>query len=206
VGRNQRDGQLAQGPTELRLGRGHGLAFVLRLEDAVPIRVQRQGATMGSQPALQQVEVVDDRVGVVEAPPQAAGGVVAHVDQDHVLAAALGPVVDRGVHRHQLAEAGAAGPAAAVLLAPPPRLPQALGQQPATQGVGANLQAALGQLLGGEGGAEVGEVLAVDLQDAAELGVEAVVGGPAAQAVDQGGIAALAQAVQESADLSGGQS
>jgi hypothetical protein len=107
--------------------------------------------------------VVEDRIGVVEAAEQAAGGVVDHVDQDHLLAAALGPVVDRSVHLHQLAEAGPARPAAAVLLAAAPQLPQALGQQPAAQGVGRDLQAAFGQLLGSEGGAEVGEVLTVDL-------------------------------------------
>jgi hypothetical protein len=164
---DQVNGQLAKRPAELRLRIGYGLAPVVDLEDAVPVGVQGQGAAVGSQPALEQVEVVDDRVGVVEPRRQAAGGVVDHVDQHHALAAPLGPVVDRGVHLHQLAEAGAARPAAAVLFASPLGPPESFGHQPAPQGVGGDPQAAFGQLLGGEGGAEVGVVLAVGSQDAA---------------------------------------
>jgi hypothetical protein len=198
--------QFAQSPAELRLRAGQGAALILRLEDAVSVGVQGEWTAVGLQPTLQQVEVIDDGVGVVEAGQQAAGGVIDHVDQDHVLAAALGPVVDRRVHLHQFAEAGAARPATPVLFAAALGLPEALGQQPAPQCIRGDLQAPFGQFLGGEGGAEIVEVLAVDLQDAAaELGILAVVGGLAAQAVDQSGIAALLQALQQSAQVSGGE-
>jgi len=94
----------------------------------------------------------------------------------------------------------------AVLIAPSLGLPEAFSEQPAPEGIGGNLQAAFAQLLGGEGGAEVVIVLAVDLQDtAAELGILAVVGGLAAQAVNEGGIAALLQALQKSAQVSRGE-
>ena len=110
-----------------------GLALVLGLEDAVPVGVQRQRPAEAAQPAAQQVHVVEDGVGLVEACQQAAGGVVDHADQHHVLAAPFGPVVDRGVHLHQLAEAGATRPPAAVSVAVPLSLPQPLGEQPAAQ-------------------------------------------------------------------------
>jgi len=64
---DQLDVQLAQGAAELRYRLVQGLALVLRLEDAVPVGIQRQGAAVPLQPAQQQVEVVDHRVGVVEA-------------------------------------------------------------------------------------------------------------------------------------------
>ena len=93
-----------------------------------------------------------------------------------------------------------------MLLAPALRLPEAFGHQPAPQGIGRNLQAAFGQLLGSEGGAEVVQVLAVDLQrPAAELGILAVVGGLAAQAVDQSPIAPLLQALHQAAHMANGE-
>jgi hypothetical protein len=98
--------------------------------------------------------------------------------------------VDRRVHLHQLAETLPAGPTTAVGVAAPPALPQPRGQQPAPQRLRADGQALLGQLLAGEGGAEVGELPAIGGQDGlAPGGVEPAVGGPAAQAVDQGGVA-----------------
>ena len=80
------------------------------------------------------------------------------------------------------------------------------GEQPASEGIGRHLQTAFGEFLGGERRAKVGIVLAVELQDtAAELGSFAVVGRVATQTVDEGGIATVLQALQESADVSGGE-
>jgi hypothetical protein len=85
-------------------------------------------------------------------------------------------------------------------------LPEALGEQPAAQGIGGHLQAAFGELLGGEGGAEVGVVLAVELQDTAtELGILAVVGGVATQAMDEGGVTLVPEAVQQATQVPGGE-
>ena len=126
------------------------------------------------------------------------------MDQDHDLAATFGPVVDRGVHLLPFAETGASSPSAAVLIAPPLWLPGAFDGQPAPQGIGGHLRAAFGQLLGGEGGAEVGIVLAVDSKDtAAELGIQAAVGGLATQAMGEGRIAASLHAEQESVRVEG---
>jgi len=85
----------------------------------------------------------------------------------------------------------------------PLRLPQSLGQQPLAQGLRRDDQGALGQLLAGEGGAEVGLVAAVDLEDLASLGgIDAVVGGLAAQAMDDGLIPFALKAAADATDLS----
>ena len=77
--------------------------------------------------------------------------------------------MDGGVHLHQLTEAGAARPAAAVLLAAALRLPEAFGHQPAPQGIGSNFQPAFGQFLGGFNRSEVAEKQARLEADAATL-------------------------------------
>jgi hypothetical protein len=112
--------------------------------------------------------------------------------------------MDGGIHLHQLAEAGAAGTTTAMGLATTLPLPQPFGDQPAAERLGANVQAVLGQFLAGEGGSEVGVVLAVGSQDGlAKLGVGLVVGRLAAESVDDGGIAAGLQPSQDASDLSG---
>lgn len=89
-------------------------------------------------------------------------------------------------------------------LAAAPALPQPGRQEPPAEGLRADRQPFLGQLLTGEGGAEVGVTLAVGRQDLRdEGGVGLAVGRPAAQAVDDGGIAAGLQAALEAADLAG---
>src|SRR5262249_32679914 len=67
-------------------------------------------------------------------------------------------------HLDHLAKPGTPRPAAAVRFATALTLPQPGGQQPATQGLGADRQPLLGQLRAGEGGAEVGVTLAVGCQ------------------------------------------
>src|SRR5262249_21456946 len=100
------------------------------------------------------------------------------------------------------AEAVPPRPAAAVRIAPTPTLPESLGHQPAAQGLGADEQALFGQLLAGQGRAEVGVVPAVGGQDRpAEGAVEAVVGGPATQAVGEGMIAAGLELAVQAADV-----
>jgi hypothetical protein len=112
--------------------------------------------------------------------------------------------VDRGIALDEFAEAGAAGPAGAVLFAAAATLPEALGEEPAAEGLGADLQALKGELLGGEGGAEVRVTQAVGVEDGAfEGGVELVVGGLAAKAVDEGRIAVGLELGEEAADLAG---
>ena len=99
---------------------------------------------------------------------------------DHVLPTAFQPVVDRGIQLDQLPEAGPPRSAAAVRVAAPASLPQALGEQPAAQRLRPDVQALGGQLLAGEGGAAVGEALVVRRQHLlAQLGLEAAVGRPA---------------------------
>ena len=107
-------------------------ALGLGLEDAVAVGVQGQRPAVTLHPATTQVEVGLDRRARVEARPHAAGGVVDQVHQYHRRAAALDPVVDRGVHLHQFAAADAARPALAVRVALPLPLPlpEVLGQQP----------------------------------------------------------------------------
>jgi hypothetical protein len=89
-----------------------------------------------------------------------------------------------------------------VRVAPPSPLPQALGEQPAAERLGKDAQALLGQLLAGEGGAEVGVAPAVGLQNLVPVGgVGAVIGGPAAQAVNEGLIAVGFEAALEAANM-----
>src|SRR5215472_13754927 len=206
AGQDQLDAQLLQGAAELRQRAGIAAAPVLVLEDAVAVGVQGQRPAVAPQPAAEQVEVGLDRLAFVEPGQHAAGGVVDHVHQYHRLAAALGPVVDRGVHLHQLAEALPARPALAVRVALPVPLPEALGQQPLAQRLRRHGQAALGQLLAGEGGAEVGVIAAVGVEDLLPSGgVDAAVGGPAAQPVDDGLVAFGFEAEAAAADLAGAQ-
>jgi hypothetical protein len=64
------------------------------------------------------------------------------------------------------------------------------------------VQTVLGQFLAGEGGSEVGIVLAVGSEDGlSKLVVGLVVGRFTAQAMDDGGIAADLQASQDASDL-----
>jgi hypothetical protein len=66
-----------------------------------------------------------------------------------------------------------------------------LGHQPTAERLGSDVQTVLGQFLAGEGGSEVGIVLAVGSEDGlSKLGVGLVVGRFAAAAVDEGDIAA----------------
>src|SRR5262249_33859566 len=143
-----------------------------------------------------------DRALGVEAGQNAIGGVVDHADKNHLLAASLQPVVDRGIHLHQLAEAGASGATTAVRFPASLPLPQSFGNQPATQRLGSDMQTVLGQLLAGKGGSEVGIVLSVGREDGlSELGVGLMVGRFTAEAMDEGGIAAGLESSQDASDL-----
>lgn len=95
---DQIDAQLLQRPAKLRPGIGQSTPFILRLEDAVPIGVQSQRPAIASQPATQKVHVCFHRTLRVEAGQDAAGGVIDHANEDHVRAASLQPVVNRGIH------------------------------------------------------------------------------------------------------------
>src|SRR5262245_9567917 len=204
VGADQADAQLPQGSTELRLGVGHGVALVLGLEDAVPVGVQFQGSAKPTQPAAQQVPVGLGRAGGVETGQHTTGGVVNHADQDQLLSPAFQPVVQGGVQLDQFAKAGTPRPAAAVRFATALTLPQTGGQQPATQGLGADRQPLLGQLRAGEGGAEVGVTLAVGCQHRLlERRIGLPVGGLATQAVKQRGVAVRFELALNAADLTG---
>src|SRR5205823_6116429 len=104
----------------------------------------------------------------------------------------------------QLAEAGAARPAAAMGVVAASALPQPLLDEPAAQRLRADRQALLGELLAGEGGAEVGAAAAVGCQHlAAEGRVEAVVGRSAPEAMDQGLIPVGLELALEAADVAG---
>src|SRR5204863_59569 len=97
--------------------------------------------------------------------PSGSCGVVDHGNEDDLLAAALQPVVDAGIHLDQLAEAVAARPAAAAGIAAAFFAPEAFVDEPAAEGLGAELQAVeLKHLLAGEGGAEVLAAGAAGLQ------------------------------------------
>src|SRR6516162_7417079 len=63
---DQLDVELAQSPRKLGFADIIRLPLLVRLEDAMPIRVQRQRPTMLLQPSTQQIEMRLDRVGLVE--------------------------------------------------------------------------------------------------------------------------------------------
>jgi hypothetical protein len=134
--------------------------------------------------------------------PNAVGGIVDHADEDHLLAASFQPVVNRGIHLHQLAETGAAGATTAVRFSASLPLPESFGHQPTAERLGTDVQTVLGQFLAGEGGSEVGIVLAVGSEDGlSKLVVGLVVGRFTTQAMDDGGIAADLQSSQDASDL-----
>jgi hypothetical protein len=85
-------------------------------------------------------------------------------------------------------------------------LPQAGLHEPASERLGADVQVHLGEFLAGEGGAEVGEVQPIGEKDLSlEFGVRLVVGWPAAQGVDNGGVTTSLEFALEAADLADGQ-
>jgi len=63
---DQLDVELGQSPRKLGFARIIRLPLLVRLEDAMPIRVQRQRPTILLQPSTQQIEMRLDRVGLVE--------------------------------------------------------------------------------------------------------------------------------------------
>jgi hypothetical protein len=67
MGLDQLDVQFPQGPAELGFALVIGLAFLVRLEDAVPIRVERHRPAILLQPPLQEIEMCLHVVGWVEA-------------------------------------------------------------------------------------------------------------------------------------------
>jgi hypothetical protein len=69
--------------------------------------------------------------------------------------------VDRGIHLHQLAEAVASGATTAARFPASLPLPQSFGHQPTAERLGTDVQTLFRQLLAGEGGSEVGIVLAL---------------------------------------------
>jgi len=75
-----------------------------------------------------------------------------------LLASSLQPVVNGGIHLHQLAEALPTRSPAAVRVAAASAFPESLRDQPAAQRLGTDNQPLFFQLLAGEGGAEVGVV------------------------------------------------
>jgi hypothetical protein len=86
-----------------------------------------------------------------------------------------------------------------VRVAVPASLPQALGQEPASECLDADVQPLSGELLAGQGGTEVGVTRAVGLENLpAKGGVVTVVGGFATQPVDNSGIAAFELALDAS--------
>jgi hypothetical protein len=95
---DQIDVQFLQGSTELRLAVGVTTTLALGLEDAVTVGVQSPGSAKAAYPPAEQVHVGLDRLTLVETGVNAAGGVVDHVDQNHRFAAALDPVMQRGIH------------------------------------------------------------------------------------------------------------
>ncbi|HVL11402.1 MAG TPA: hypothetical protein VM529_02480 [Gemmata sp.] len=126
-----------------------------------------------------------DRPGGIEPGHHPTRGVVDHRDQHHLLATAFEPVVDRGVHLHQLAEATASGTPAAVRVAVA-AFPQPLGQEPAAERLDTDAEAFGGQFLASQCGTEVGVACPVGLENLpAEVGLVAVVGRLAPQSVDQ---------------------
>jgi len=178
------------------------MPFVLWLEDTVPIGVQGRRPAVTPQPAAQQVQVRLGRGRRIEACQDAVGGVVDHADEDHLLAAAFQPVVDRGVHVHQFAEARPARTAAAMRLAAALTLPHPFGDEPAAERLGADAQPFGGQLLAGEGRSKVGVALPVGGDNGlAEVGVRLMVGRPAAQSVNEGLISVGLESSLNASDL-----
>ncbi|MFO0968624.1 MAG: hypothetical protein U0793_23960 [Gemmataceae bacterium] len=129
------------------------LALLVRLEDAVAIRVQGVRPAMARQPPAQQIEMRLHRVGRIEAGQQPRRGVVDH-GQEHHLAAAFGPGVQRGVHLHQLAEATAPRPTPTMLFTTPRRCTD-LRPTITPQRVDRDHETFLGQLLTGQSRSEV---------------------------------------------------
>ena len=114
-----------------------------------------------------------DRARRVEAGQHAAGGVVDHADQDH--RPRRGPPASRGSRRPSAPTRRSRRGAAGGCGAGRGGVAAATGPRRSASGAavcGPTYQALLGQLLAGEGGAEVGVALAVGAQDRlAELGV-----------------------------------
>jgi hypothetical protein len=103
--------------------------------------------------------------------------------------------VRRGVHLHELAEAGSAWPTLAMRIASALALPQPFCKEPTPQCVGRHGHILLGQLLARQGWAEAHVALAILAQGTlAQLGVELPIGGSSAQAMHQAGITLLVQA------------
>jgi hypothetical protein len=202
---DQPDAQLLQRAAELRQAIGIPTALAVVLEDAVAIGVQGHRPAVAPEPLAEQVEVGLDGLAGVEAGQDPAGGVVDQVDQDHRLPAALGPVVDRGVHLHQLSEAPPARPPAAMGVAALARLPEPFLDEPTAQGLRAEMESARGELLASERGTEVVVVRAIGVQDpTAELGLVAMIGGAAAQGVDHGLVAFRLELAQQAPHVSWG--
>ena len=135
-----------------------------------------------------------DRLALVEAGVNAAGGVVDHVDQGHGLAAAL----DRShAARYPFAptrRSGASLPSLAVGVTALSRLPQTGSNEPLPQGLQADIQAAFGKFLACQSGSEVKEMVAILLEDAQlEFSVGLSIGCSATQAVYDGAVTALAE-------------
>jgi hypothetical protein len=85
-------------------------------------------------------------------------------------------------------------------------LPQALGDEPAAQGFHTDLEAALGELLAGQGGTKVVEVATILVEDATtKVGLVPAIGGAAAQAMDDGFIAFDLEASQEASHMPRGE-
>jgi hypothetical protein len=139
----------------------------------------------------------------VEAGQDATGSIVDHADEDYLFAASLQPVVNRGIHLHQLAEASVARATTAVRFPASLPLPQPLGDQATAERLSTDVQALLGQFLAGESGSEVGVMPAVGSEDGlSELGVGLMVGRFGTQSVNEGGIAADLEPSQDASALS----
>src|SRR5262249_6023559 len=110
-----------------------GFTLVLRLENAVPVSVQRQRPSVSPQPAAQQVHMRLDRAPRIETRQLPIGGIINHADEHHARAAALQPVMLGSIHLHQLAKTGTTRSTTAVRIAATAALPQTRGQQPAPQ-------------------------------------------------------------------------
>jgi hypothetical protein len=88
-------------------------------------------------------------------------------------------------------------------VAVPSPLPESLGQEPAAEGLDADMQPLPGELLAGQRGTEVRVTGSVGLEDLpTQGGVALVVGGLASQAVDQGGVATGLELALDASDLS----
>ncbi len=127
-----------------------------RLKDAVFIGVMSQRTAIAPYPSLQGSQVLFRRVLLGEPPPEATAGIIDQSDQMASRTAILQPAERRAVLHHQLPETGSAlAPHMHGLDTLAARSPQGRPGHPFPQRLPAHRETFLGQVFGGQRGAEI---------------------------------------------------